>query len=205
MLKISTKGSVYYLVEAREKTGVDEYLPDSGVLITRIDEARQSGEGIVRVMDCHPKTETIDDATCHVNESWEDRANGIYVKVIGEQGTGYVVAIASQPVSIVQVTLSIEPDISGAKVRLDGISYDIQQLPATFIWTIGSEHVLEVEGYDRGWLRNPLCLCRLERRANNDNPHGHSFIFSYICGELQDSVLVDRQDCDWRPAGIWMV
>lgn len=146
VLKISTKGSVYYLVEARTKTGVDEYLPDSGVLVTRIDEARQSGEGIVRVMDCHPATETIDDATCHVTESWEDRANGIFVKVIGEQGTGYVIAIASQPVSIVQVTLSIEPGISGAKATLDGLSYDTQQLPATFIWTIGSEHVLEVQG-----------------------------------------------------------
>jgi M6 family metalloprotease-like protein len=149
-LKVSPKGSGYYFVEAREKTGVDEYLPDSGVLITRIDEARQSGEGIVRVMDCHPETETIDDATCNVNESWEDRTNDIYVKVIGKQGTSYVTAIASQPVSIVQVTLSIEPHIPGARVRLDGLSYDSEQLPATFIWAVGSEHVLEVEGMIEG-------------------------------------------------------
>lgn len=145
VLKVATKGTSYYLVEVREKTGVDEYLPDSGVLITRIDEARKSGQGIVRVMDCHPETESIDDASCKVNESWEDKTNGIYVKVIGKQGTGYVIAIASKPVSIIQVTLSMEPSIPGAGVKLDGLSYDSQQLPVTFIWTVGSQHELEVE------------------------------------------------------------
>jgi M6 family metalloprotease-like protein len=144
-LKVATKGSIYYLVEIRENTGVDEYLPGSGVLITRVDEARQSGQGIVMVMDCHPETETIDDATCRVNESWEDKTNDLYVKVIGKQGANYVIAIASRPVSIIQATLSIEPMIPGAKVRADGFSYDAQQLPATFIWTAGSEHVLEVQ------------------------------------------------------------
>jgi M6 family metalloprotease-like protein len=145
VLKVATKGSRYYLVEIREKIGADEYLPDSGVLITRIDEARQSGQGIVRVMDCHAETETIDDATCKVNETWEDKTDDIYVKVIGKQGANYVIAIASRPVSIVQVTLSVEPSISGVIVKLDGLSYDFQQLPAIFIWAVGSEHVLEVQ------------------------------------------------------------
>jgi hypothetical protein len=99
-------------------------------------------------MDCHPKTKTIDDATCKVNESWEDKSNDIYVKVIGKQETNYAIGIASRPVSTAafyQVTLSIEPSISGAKITLDGLTYDSQQLPATFAWTVGSQHVLEVE------------------------------------------------------------
>jgi len=148
VLRIATKGTSYYLVEVREKTGVDEYLRDSGVLITRIDESKDWGHGIVTVNDCHPETKTIDDATCKVNESWSDKSNEIYVKVIGEQGTDYVIGIASKPVSTAafyQVTLSIEPSISGAKITLDGSTYDSQQLPATFAWTVGSQHVLEVE------------------------------------------------------------
>ena len=144
-LKVATRSPVYYLVEAREKVGVDEYLPDSGVLITRIDEARRSGEGIVKVMDCHAETESIDDAACNLNESWDDTPNGIYVKVIGKRGTSYVVAVSSKPVSIIEVTVSMEPSIPPAIVKVDGLSYDNHQLPATFIWIVGSQHVLEVD------------------------------------------------------------
>jgi M6 family metalloprotease-like protein len=145
-LKIATKkASSYYLIEARERTGVDEHLPDSGVLITRIDETRESGEGIVRVMDCHPETASIDDATCKVDESWEDRSNSIYVKVIGRQGISYVVAIAGKPISIIQVAVAMDPNVQGAEMNVDRVTYSSNQLPTSFVWIVGSQHVLEVQ------------------------------------------------------------
>jgi len=140
-LKVALSGPTYYLLEVREKIGVDEYLPDSGLLITQIDGTKRSGEGIVKVMDCHPETESINDATCKVNEAWEDRSSGIYVKVIGKQGSNFVIAMASKPVSIVQ----FDPSVPNAKVRVDGILYSSDQIPVIFDWVVGSQHVLEVE------------------------------------------------------------
>jgi M6 family metalloprotease-like protein len=144
-LKIATKGLIYYLVEVRETVGVDEYLPDSGVLITRVDEARGSGEGIVRVMDCHPETRSIDDATCKINDSWEDRQNNIYVKVIGEQGGSFTIAVASKPVTVIQVSVVTEPVVTGVTVTIDGVAYDSSQLPLNLVWTVGSTHDLGVQ------------------------------------------------------------
>ena len=149
-LKIATRGLVYYLVEVRQKVGVDEYLPDSGVLITRVDEARGSGEGIVRVMDCHPETRSIDDATCKLNDSWEDQQNSIYVKVIGEQGASFTIAIASKPVTVIQVSVVTEPVVTGVTVTIDGVAYDSSQLPINLIWTVGSTHDLRVQAVTEG-------------------------------------------------------
>ena len=127
-LKLRAAGSTYYLFEARAKVGVDKYLPGSGVLITRIDESKDSGEGIVRVVDCHPVTKSIDDATCKVNESWSDVSNNIYMKVIGQQGTSYTVAFASKPITILKVysaELSLVglPSSASASVTVDGTEY----------------------------------------------------------------------------------
>jgi len=144
-LRIATKGPSYYLVEVRERIGVDEYLPDSGVLITRVDEAMGSGEGIVRVMDCHPETRSIDDATCKLNDSWEDQQNSVYVKVIGEQGTSFTIAVAIKPVTVIQVSVVTEPVVTGVTVTIDGVAYDSSQLPLSLIWTVGSTHDLGVQ------------------------------------------------------------
>nr|MDO8099378.1 M6 family metalloprotease domain-containing protein [Candidatus Njordarchaeota archaeon] len=48
-LKIPITTDTYYLVEVRNKTGYDSYLPSTGVLILYINESRSSGEGIVTV------------------------------------------------------------------------------------------------------------------------------------------------------------
>jgi hypothetical protein len=149
-LKIATKGPIYYLVEVRERVGVDEYLPDSGVLITRVDEARGSGEGMVRVIDCNPGTRSIDDAACRINDSWEDRQNSIYVKVIGEQGTSFTIAIASKPVTVIQVSVVTDPIVTGVTVTIDGVAYDSSQLPLNLIWTVGSTHDLRVQPVTEG-------------------------------------------------------
>ena len=127
-LKLQTTGNTYYLVEARMKTGVDKYLRGSGVLVTRIDESKDPGEGIVRVMDCHPETKSIDDAACKANESWSAPMDSIYVKVIAGQGATYTVAFATKPIttlSIYTVELTLEgvPSSALANVTVDGTPY----------------------------------------------------------------------------------
>lgn len=153
-LKTPATGSSYYLFEARAKFGVDKYLPDSGVLITRIDESKGSGHGIVKVMDCHPETKSIDDATCKVNESWSDTSNGVYVKVVGKQGTSYVVAFASKPITALNVyaaelLLAGLPSSVSANLTVDGTEYATISGSDRFklFFPLGSTHTVTLPQY----------------------------------------------------------
>ena len=146
-LKLSTTGNMYYLVEARAKVGVDKYVPDSGVLVTRIDESKDTGEGIVMVMDCHPGTKSIDDATCKANESWSAPSDGIYMKVIAGQGTTYTVAFAGKPITTLDIytaelSLVGVPSSATANVTIDGTPYvtiaGTEKL--TLVFPLGSTH-----------------------------------------------------------------
>jgi len=129
-LRLRAADSTYYLFEARAKVGVDRYLPDTGVLITRIDEAKNSGEGIVRVVDCHPETKSINDATCKANDSWSDWSNGIYMKVIAGHATSYTIAFASKPITTLEVyTAKFSPtglpSSALLTVAIDGMQYGV--------------------------------------------------------------------------------
>ena len=146
-LKLSATGNIYYLVEARAKTGVDKYLHGSGVLVTRIDESKDTGEGIVRVMDCHPGTKSIDDAACKANEPWSAPSEGIYMEVIAGQGTTYTVAFASKPITT-RETYTAElspvgvPSSATTNVTIDGTPYTTiagtEKL--TLVFLLGSTH-----------------------------------------------------------------
>jgi len=154
-LKVRTTGSGYYLFEARARVGLDEYLPNTGVLITRIDESKESGEGIVQVMDCHPGTKSIDDATCKVNESWSDKSENIYVKFIGKQGSSYIVAVASRPITALKGTYMVELSLAGvppsanATITVDGSEYgSIMGIEkSTLMFLVGSSHTLTLSQY----------------------------------------------------------
>ena len=150
-LKLSTTGNIYYLVEARAKAGVDKYVPDSGVLVTRIDESKDTGEGIVRVMDCRPGTKSIDDAACKANESWSAPSDNIYMKVIAGQGTTYTVAFASKPITtlniyVAELSLVGVPSSATANVTIDGTPYvtiaGTEKL--TLAFPLGSTHTATV-------------------------------------------------------------
>lgn len=79
----STNGR-YYLVEVRQKSGFDKYLPDSGVLITLIDEKLPPQSGMVRVIDANPSTQDLTDAAFKVGETYEDSSKLIKISIISE-------------------------------------------------------------------------------------------------------------------------
>jgi len=156
-LKVPANDGSYYLIEAREKVGVDKYLTGSGVLVTRIDESEKSGEGIVRVMDCHPKTKSIKDAACKLNESWSDTSSNIYMKVMGKEKTGYVVAFASKPITTTENAYTAEFSVTGlpsavsVSVAVDGAEYTAissgDRLALVFLGLEGSTHTVTVSQY----------------------------------------------------------
>jgi M6 family metalloprotease-like protein len=66
LIRINITSEQYFLLENRRKIGYDTSLPGpsaggEGLLITYIDESIASGNGIVKVIDSHPGTTTVDD------------------------------------------------------------------------------------------------------------------------------------------------
>jgi len=77
----STNG-IYYLVEVRQKSGFDKYLPDSGVIITLVNEKLPPQSGMVRIIDSNPSTLDLTDAAFKVGETYQDSAKLIKISII---------------------------------------------------------------------------------------------------------------------------
>jgi len=107
-LKILTSSNIYYLVETRQKVGFDVNIPsnapDHGVLITKIDESKGSGQGIVRLVDANPSTQSgfDGDAVWQVGQTSQIPTYRFQVSVQSWMGTGFTITVAS--------TLSVATD-----------------------------------------------------------------------------------------------
>ena len=53
-IKVPVSRGRYYLIENRQPVGFDEVLPDSGILILKVDPKVQEGSGTVRVVNANP-------------------------------------------------------------------------------------------------------------------------------------------------------
>jgi hypothetical protein len=63
VVKIPLKGNRYYLVENRQPFGYDRILPDSGLLILKVDPNVPEGYGTAKIMDADPKSPRFSRAT----------------------------------------------------------------------------------------------------------------------------------------------
>ena len=79
----------YYLIENRQRKGVDRYLPSEGVLILKVDETIPEGNGPVRVVNAHPMSPFFKKAPFREGEEFRDHENGILVKVLSKEGSNY--------------------------------------------------------------------------------------------------------------------
>lgn len=110
-VKIPLPDGTYYLVEVRQKTGFDNYLPSVGVLITRIDERLGSGEGIVKVIDANSLTYSLDDATFDVRQTFDDKANHVRVSVLSTEDSSYRVMVEYESPDLAVAVISLSPEI----------------------------------------------------------------------------------------------
>ena len=103
-LKIKTPSMpalIYYLVETRQKVAFDGNIPasapDHGVLITKIDESKGSGQGIVRLVDAHPATQSTSDgdAVFEVGGTYTDATYGFSVSIQSWTGTAFTVVVSA--------------------------------------------------------------------------------------------------------------
>lgn len=92
VVKIPTDNPrIYYLIEARERTGYDRYLPSEGVLILYVDENKDSGQGIVRVIP--PPNGSLYQATYDVGSIFQDKCLHLMVRVDEVGAEGYILTI----------------------------------------------------------------------------------------------------------------
>jgi len=95
VVKIQIDSKQYYVVEVRERIGYDSVLPNSGVLVSYVDELVASGDGPVRLVDGDPATKTLDDAPFDVgpgkNPIFKDVERGAGLVVLQKAEDGYLV------------------------------------------------------------------------------------------------------------------
>ncbi len=102
-IKIPLTGSKYYLVEVRLKIGFyDVTLPDSGVLVSIVDETKGGGEGPLIIVNPYPQQQRrfpVDDSTFDVREgknpAFFDESSDIGIVVLVRLGSSYRVAVNS--------------------------------------------------------------------------------------------------------------
>jgi len=95
LVKIPITQRQYYLVEVRDRTSYDSVLPDSGVLITFVNESAESGYGPVRLIDANPATKSLDDAPFDLglgeNSAFGDWERAVGIVILQKMKDGYVV------------------------------------------------------------------------------------------------------------------
>ena len=83
VVKIPLKGGEYYLVENRQPLGFDRYLPNSGLLILRVDPDAEEGSGTVKVVNANKSAHHFSEATFRLDgrnrDHFVDRGNNIAI------------------------------------------------------------------------------------------------------------------------------
>jgi len=116
-VKIPISSTEYYLVELRLRLGFDRYLPSEGVLILKVDEARASGEGIVRVVGKEVSSGDLNNAALGPGKTFEDRQREISVTVQSRSGKEFLITVQHGPPSF---PLTILTNAPLAKVYING-------------------------------------------------------------------------------------
>jgi len=91
--------NVYYLIEVRKRILYDHYLPNEGVLVTLVNETKESGKGIVTVMDAMNLSRSLENATfkdsIDGNAVFLDAGIDLGVVVLKEVNNSYEIHITS--------------------------------------------------------------------------------------------------------------
>jgi M6 family metalloprotease-like protein len=69
VVKIPLKGSLYYLMENRQPIGFDRNLPDSGLLILKVNLEVAEGSGTVKIMNANPNARHFSQATFRIEQN----------------------------------------------------------------------------------------------------------------------------------------
>lgn len=92
-LRVPITTETYYLVEVRNKTRYDSYLPSNGVLILYINESRSSGNGIVTVKYSQSLYQATYTVEAGIN-TFIDNERNINLTVVAQYSFSYKVSVS---------------------------------------------------------------------------------------------------------------
>jgi hypothetical protein len=99
VIKIPLHSGLYYLVENRQPIGFDRVLPDSGILVLRVNPDAAEGTGTVKVMDGDPDSPHFSHATYRSDRkgrtTFIDKENRVAVVTLGPKGEGLEVLVTT--------------------------------------------------------------------------------------------------------------
>ncbi len=102
-VKIPLANGQYYLVENRQPIEYDKGLPDSGILIVKVNPSAVEGTGTARIMDADPSSFNFEHATYKPEQAGRrtfiDRENTIAVVALSEKGKKMEVLITTPDAS----------------------------------------------------------------------------------------------------------
>ncbi|MCD4675992.1 MAG: hypothetical protein K8S18_08365 [Desulfobacula sp.] len=96
VVRLPVNEELYYLIENRQKKGVDKHLPSEGILILEVNEKIPEGQGPVRVVNAHPDIPHFKNAPFKTGEKYENQKHGLSVKVFEKQGDNYLLEISRE-------------------------------------------------------------------------------------------------------------
>lgn len=102
VVTLTSKAS--YVIEVRRRIGYDNAMPNEGVLVYFVDMSKESGYGVVRVIDANPNTKTLHDAPFKKGSIFEDAKNGVYVLVALTDGVGFTIVVSGLKVQSLKDT-----------------------------------------------------------------------------------------------------
>ena len=118
----------YYLVEVRRQTGFDSALPESGVLITYVNESATIGK--VRVINGDPNVVDLEDAIWKVHQTFTDRQHNLTITVTGAIDDAYQVrvvkGISSSPAIGRGIALVARDNSTNTHITIAGVLLSVE-------------------------------------------------------------------------------
>ena len=113
VIKIPLKNGHYYLVENRQAVGFDRGLPDSGILILKVNPKAEEGSGTALLMNANPKARHFSEATYRIDRTnrnlFLDAETGIAIIPLWPEGEkqGVLVTIKEKSRDALEAALMI--------------------------------------------------------------------------------------------------
>jgi hypothetical protein len=128
VIKIPLKKGQYYLLENRQPIGYDQVLPDSGLLILKVNPDAEEGTGTVTVMDANPDARNLSEATFKLDRDnrnlFFDRDNDIAVIPLWKEGEklGVLVTNREKSDTALKTAIGIEGLLKSKDGRKDNLA-----------------------------------------------------------------------------------
>ncbi|MBI4838772.1 MAG: hypothetical protein HY806_06445 [Nitrospirae bacterium] len=121
VVKINFSDGKYYLIENRQQPGYDKNLPDSGIIVLRVNPQAQEGHGTVEVMDANPYAPHFSQAAYNLSDEkrnlFKDNMTDIAVIPLWRDGdkTGVLITTIEKSGDALKAAVAIQQLLSKGK------------------------------------------------------------------------------------------